>query len=226
MTNPQHIAFIIDGNRRWAKRKGLPTQMGHREGMKAVEKTLLALCEEKIPFATFFCFSTENWKRGKEEIDGLFKLVEEYFENGLNFFNENEIKVDIFGDISAFPKKMQNILLNAVKETASNTKLHAGFCLNYGGKEDIVQAVNKLIASGKKELTAADISRSLYTSVYPDPDLLVRTSGEERISNFQLWQLAYSEMYFPKTLWPDFDKKQLKKSLKVFSKRNRRFGGN
>ena len=226
MTNLKHIAFIIDGNRRWAKKRGLPAQLGHREGMKAVERTLLALCEEGVPYASFFCFSTENWKRGKDEIDALFNLVEEYFDNGLEFFNKNGIKVDIFGDISAFPKKMQKVLLNAKEVTASNTKLHAGFCLNYGGKEDIVQAVNKLIASGKKEVTAADISRSLHTSTYPDPDLLIRTSGEERISNFQLWQLAYSEMYFPKTLWPDFDKKQLKKSLKVFSKRNRRFGGN
>ncbi len=226
MTNPQHIAFILDGNRRWAKKRGLPAQLGHREGVKAIERTLLALCEENIPYATFFCFSTENWKRSKEELDGLFGLAEEYFDKGLDFFNKNGIKVDIFGDISAFSKKMQNVLLKAEKETSSNTKLHAGFCLNYGGKEDIVQAVNKLIASGKKAVKMEDISANLRTSAYPDPDLLIRTSGEERISNFQLWQLAYSEMYFPKIQWPDFDKKQLKKSLKVFSKRNRRFGGN
>lgn len=226
MENPKHIAFILDGNRRWAKRRGLPSQMGHREGVKAIERTLKALCEENIPFATFYCFSTENWKRSKEEVDGLMKLSEEYFSKGLGFFSELGIRVEFFGDKSAFSKELQEIMSNAEEKTAKNTRLRAGFCLNYGGKEEIVRAVNLALKSGKKEIVAADISQNLYTRDFPDPDLVVRTSGEMRLSNFQIWQTSYSELYFPRLMWPDFDKKQLKKSLKVYSKRKRRFGGN
>ena len=226
MANPKHIAFILDGNRRWASRRGLPAQMGHREGVKAIERTLQALCEKNIPYSTFYCFSTDNWKRGKEEIDGLMSLAEEYFEKGIDFFNKFGIRIDIFGDISVFSKKLQQILVNVQEATAENTHLRAGFCLNYGGKEDILRAVNKLIKDGKKEISANDVSQNLYTSEYPDPDLLIRTSGEMRVSNFQIWQTSYSELYFPKIFWPEFDKKQLKKSLKVYSKRKRRFGGN
>ena len=225
MANPKHIAFILDGNGRWAARRGLPRNMGHREGVKAIEKTLLALCELQIPYASFFAFSTDNWKRSKEEVDGLFSLAEEYFEKSIDFFNEHNIKVQIFGDRSAFSPKLQTIMQNVCEKTAQNTGLNAGFCVNYGGREDIVQAVNKLIESGEKIVTKQLISANLYSKDYPDPDFVIRTSGEQRISNFMLWQMSYAELYFPKVLWPDFDKKHLIKSLKVFSKRKRRFGG-
>lgn len=225
MANPTHIAFILDGNGRWATRRGLPRNLGHKQGVKAIEKTLIALCELNIPYASFFAFSTENWKRSEEEVSGLFNLAEEYFEKGVEFFNKYNIKVDFFGDRTPFSKKLQNIMQNVCDKTAQNSGLHAGFCINYGGQEDILQAVNNLVDKGEKNITKDMISSNLYTKDYPSPDLVVRTSGEQRISNFMLWQMAYSELYFPKVLWPDFDKKHLIKSLKVFSKRKRRFGG-
>ncbi len=225
MANPNHIAFILDGNGRWATKRGLPRNLGHAEGVKAVERTLNALCELKIPYASFFVFSTENWKRSKEEVDGLFNLAEEYFDKGLEFFNQNNIKVEVFGDLKPFPQKLQKIIKNVCESTAKNTGLNAGFCVNYGGKEDILQAINHLINKGEKNISAQQISANLYTKNFPDPDFVIRTSGEMRISNFMLWQMSYSELYFPKILWPDFNKKHLIKSLKVFSKRKRRFGG-
>lgn len=226
MEHPKHIAFIMDGNRRWAKKRALPAQLGHREGVKAIERTLKALCEENIPFASFYCFSTENWKRSKEEIDGLMRLAEEYFSKSLDFFDNLGIRVEFFGDRTAFPKNLQEIMDNAEAKTAKNTHLRAGFCLNYGGREDILRAVNLALKGGKQEISAEDISQNLYTHEFPDADLVIRTSGEMRISNFQIWQISYAELYFPRLMWPDFDKKQLKKSLKVYSKRKRRFGGN
>lgn len=225
MTLPKHIAFILDGNGRWATKRGLPRNLGHAEGVKAVERTLNALCELQIPYASFFAFSTENWKRSKQEVDGLFALAEEYFDKGIEFFNAKNIKVEVFGNIQPFSQKLQNIIKNVCEKTSKNTGLHAGFCVNYGGKEDILQAINNLINKGEKNISAQQISENLYTKNFPDPDFVVRTSGEQRISNFQLWQMAYSELYFPKVLWPDFNKKQLIKSLKVFAKRKRRFGG-
>lgn len=226
MAKPTHIAFILDGNRRWATKRMLPHSLGHRQGVKAIVRTLKALKNEGIPFASFYCFSTENWKRSQEEIDGIFALAEEYFSKSVNFFLENDISVEFFGDLSALDEKLQTLLHSIVQKTATCHSLKAGFCLNYGGREDILRSVNALIASGEKNLTAKQISQHLYSKNFPDPDLLIRTSGEMRLSNFQLWQLAYTELYFPKVLWPDFNEKHLKKSLEVFAKRKRRFGGN
>ena len=226
MSQPSHIAFILDGNGRWAKKRGLPRNLGHREGVKALKATLENLCELNIPYASFFMFSTDNWKREKEEVDGLMALCEEYFSKQSDFFAKNGIQVSIFGDKTKFPKKIQSLMTSLEEKTRSNSRLHAGFCLNYGGREDILQAVNKLLASGKTSVTMKDISDNLSTRNFPDPDLLIRTSGEERLSNFMLFQLAYTELYFPKCYWPDFNEKELIKSLKAYSKRNRRFGGN
>ena len=225
MAKPNHIAFILDGNRRWAKKRFLPALLGHRKGVEAIKKTLLALIDEQIKYASFYCFSTENWKRSKEEVNGLMEIFQEYFEKGLKFFLDTDIKVEIFGDITAFPQSVQNSIIQVKNKTKNCKTLNAGFCLNYGGREDILKAVNSLIANGKKILTAKDLSQKLFTASFPDPDFIIRTSGEMRLSNFMLWQASYSELYFPKTLWPDFNKNHLKKALEEFSNRTRRFGG-
>ena len=225
MTNPKHIAFILDGNGRWAKKRGLPRTLGHREGVKAIERTLLALIDLKIPYASFYAFSTDNWKRSQEEIFGLFDLAKQYFSKGIDFFNSHDIKVTFFGDLSAFPMDLQIVLKEVSNKTKNNKTLVTGFCLNYREREDIVHAINSLLKANKKLITLDDISKNLYSKNFPDPDFVIRTSGEQRLSNFQLWQISYSELYFPKVLWPDFNKKYLLKSLKVFSKRKRRFGG-
>ena len=226
MAKPKHIAFIVDGNRRWAKKHLLSALFGHKQGVKVLKRTLLDLLEENIQFASFYCFSTENWSRSQEEVNWLIKLINEYFSKGINFFTENNIKVKIFGDISRFPENTQKILETAQNSTATCQKLIVGFCLNYGGREDIIQAVNQLIKEGKSFVNQNDISAHLYTKDFPDPDLIIRTSGEQRLSNFMLWQSSYSELYFPKILWPNFNKRYLKIALQEFSKRVRRFGGN
>ncbi len=222
---PNHIGFILDGNRRWAKERGLPVNFGHKAGVEAILKTVKALLKFEIPHASIFAFSTENWKREKSEIDGIFNLVREMFENQSSVFEENEVKVNIFGDLKDFPKDMQEILENIVEKTQNNTKLVFNICLNYGGRADIVRAVNDLIEKGNKSVSEEDIKNNLYSKNQPDLDLVIRTSGEQRISNFMIFQLAYAELYFPKIYWPDFDEKELVKSLKIFEKRNRRFGG-
>lgn len=226
MTKPTHIAFILDGNGRWATKRMLPRNLGHKQGIKAIAETLKALKGQQIPYASFFCFSTENWHRSKDEVDGIMRLAESYFSKSIKFFLENDISAEFFGDLTKLPPELQTQLKKVKNETANCKSLKAGFCINYGGKEDILHAVNKLIESGEKHITAQQISHNLYTSTFPDPDLMIRTSGEQRLSNFQLWQLSYTELYFPKVLWPDFNEKHLIKSLKVFALRKRRFGGN
>lgn len=226
MAKPTHIAFILDGNGRWATKRMLPRNLGHKQGIKAIVRTLKALKNQQIPYASFFCFSTQNWKRSQSEVDGIFALANEYFSKSIDFFLENDISVEFFGDLSLLDKNLQKLLHQIAEKTANCTSLKAAFCLNYGGREDILRAVNTLIASGEKNLTEKQISAHLYSKNFPDPDLLIRTSGEMRMSNFQLWQMAYTELYFPKVLWPDFNEKHLKKSLEVFAKRKRRFGGN
>lgn len=226
MAKPTHIAFILDGNGRWATKRMLPRNLGHRQGIKAIVRTLKALKNQQIPYASFFCFSTENWKRSQDEVDGIFALADEYFTKSEDFFLQNDISVEFFGDLSTLDEKLQKLLHSITEKTAHCRSLKAGFCLNYGGREDLLHAVNTLIDSGEKNLTEKQISANLYSKNFPDPDLLIRTSGEMRLSNFQLWQMAYTELYFPKVLWPDFNEKHLKKSLEAFAKRKRRFGGN
>jgi len=221
---PTHISFIIDGNGRWAQKRGLPRLMGHRRGMKAVEDTINNLVEFGIPYASFYCFSTENWKRDSEEVNGLFEIFRDYASKTNNFKDKN-IKVKVFGDITKFPDDMRDSLKKLIEETKNNTGLTVMLCLNYGGRDEITMAVNKLLKSGKKEVSKQDISDALYSAGVPDPDLVVRTSGENRVSNYMLWQIAYSELYFPKTYWPDFGKKEFIDALWAYSKRNRRFGG-
>lgn len=220
---PKHIAFIMDGNRRWAKTRGLNKMLGHKQGAVAMRNLVLDM--EKIDgleMVSFFAFSTENWNREQREIDYLFDLIKTFVDENQETYKNHNIKFVVIGDVSKFPQDMQEILQRAEKETQSNTGLVVNMALNYGGRADIVHATKKLLESGK-ELTEESLKENLYCQ--QDIDLLIRTSGEQRISNFMLYQMAYAELYFTKVFWPDFDKKQLYKAIEEFSLRNRRFGG-
>lgn len=224
---PTHIAFIMDGNRRWAVRRGLNKMLGHKKGAEVLVNVIKELSKiNDIKYASFFAFSTENWNREKKEIDAIFQLVEEMFERHEQEFHNLNIKFVVMGDISRFPVVMQEKLIKVQENSKNNSGLTVLLALNYGGRDDIVQAVNKLLKKNYKSVTEEDIAKNLLSYPAPDIDFLIRTSREQRISNFMLFQLAYSEMYFPKYCWPALTKKRLEKALKIYSKRNRRFGGN
>ena len=224
---PTHIAFIMDGNRRWAKRRGLNKMLGHKKGAEVLVSVIKELNKiNEIKYASFFAFSTENWNREQKEIDAIFQLIEEMFEKNEQEFNNLNIKFVTMGDISRFPIVMQEKLIKVQENSKNNSGLTVLLALNYGGRDDIAQAVNKLLKANFKSVTEEDIKQNLLSYPAPDIDFLIRTSGEQRISNFMLFQLAYSEMYFPKYYWPALTKKRLYKALKIYSKRNRRFGGN
>lgn len=224
---PTHIAFIMDGNRRWAKRRGLSKFYGHKKGAERLVEIIKELSKiEEIKYASFFAFSTENWNREQEEIDAIFKIIVDMFDENEEDFKTWNVKFVAMGDISRFPNEIQKRIIKAVEDSKNNTGLVVNLALNYGGRDDIVQAVNKLIKNGKNKVSEDDIAENLYSYPATDIDFVIRTSGEMRVSNFMLYQLAYSEFYFPKVCWPAFNKKELFKSLKVYSKRNRRFGGN
>ena len=223
---PQHISFIIDGNGRWAKKRGMPRSYGHKVGFEKVKTTIDLVEEFKIPYVSFYCFSTENWKRDQEEIDGIFKIVRDNLvPTFIDDYAKRNMRLVIYGDPTRFPQDMQDALNDAIEKTKNNTGTTIILCINYGGRDDILHAVNQILKSGKKEATIEDIKNNLYSAGIPDPDFIVRTSGEERLSNYMLFQAAYSEFYFPKILWPDFERKYFIEALWEFSKRNRRFGG-
>ena len=221
---PTHIAIIMDGNGRWATKRKLARNFGHKEGIKAVERTIDALLKYKIKYATFFAFSTENWKRSKEEIDGIFDLIRQFLKDKRDIFAEKGVKVTAIGDLTKFPKDLQEEFEHIRKNTAHCQNLQVVLALNYGGRADIIQAVNKMVEKGQK-VDEKTFLKHLQTKTLPEPDFIIRTSGEMRVSNFLLYQMAYSEFYFPKVLWPDFNEKHLRKALFVFQKRNRRYGG-
>ena len=224
---PTHIAFIMDGNRRWAKRRGFSKFYGHKKGAERLVEIIKELSKiEEIKYASFFAFSTENWNREQEEIDAIFKIIVDMFDENEEDFKTWNVKFVAMGDISRFPNEIQKRIIKAVEDSKNNTGLVVNLALNYGGRDDIVQAVNKLIKNGKNKVSEDDIAENLYSYPATDIDFVIRTSGEMRVSNFMLYQLAYSEFYFPKVCWPAFNKNELFKSLKVYSKRNRRFGGN
>ena len=222
---PSHVAIIMDGNGRWATKRGLPRNFGHREGVKAIERTIYACLKYGIKYCTFFAFSTENWKRSKEEIDGIFNLLREYIDKDDNIFTKNNVKVTSIGVLDPFPEDLKKSLINIKEKTSNFDRLNVCFALNYGGRDDITRAINKIIEQDVKRVTEKDILNMLDTGSMPEPDLIIRTSGEMRISNFLLYQMAYSELYFPKVLWPDFNEKHFIKALKNYQKRNRRYGG-
>ncbi len=221
----KNIAIIMDGNGRWAEERSLKRTKGHEAGAEAIRDiTTYCAAHGSIETATFYAFSTENWKRPKPEVEFLMKLLDRYLKNELRTYQEHNIRFQAIGDIAAFSKALQQRIKKTEELTKDNTNLTQVLALNYGGRAEITTAVNHLIKEGKKEITEEDISQAIQTP-YVDIDILIRTSGEERISNFLLWQLSYAEFYFTPTLWPDFTAKELGKILHNFTQRHRRFGG-
>lgn len=231
MKIPQHIAIILDGNGRWAKKRGLPRNMGHAQGSRTVEKVCRDAGEMGVKYLTVYAFSTENWSRPQEEVDALMKLLASYLKDCLKTSKKNNMRVRVLGDISALDIELQDKIRELEKASAENTGLNFQVALNYGSRDEIIRAMKKLLADydegsiTKEELTAERFSSYLDTADIPDPDLLIRTSGEQRLSNYLLWQLAYTEFYFTDVLWPDFDKKELEKAVAYYNERDRRFGG-
>ena len=228
--NPNHIAIIMDGNSRWAKQRGLLKEEGHREGAEAARRVLIACLKLKIPYLTLYTFSYQNWGRDPLEVNNLLFLFKYYLSNELHLLIEQNIRVKIIGDKSLLPKDIIKLIDHCEEVTKSNDKLFLQIALSYGGREEIIQAQKKLLSdiiSDKLKVENLDeeIFKSyLYTGSTPDPDLLIRTSGEFRISNFLLWQLAYTELYFTKTLWPDFNVSHLRRAINNYKKRERRYG--
>ena len=223
--NLKHIAIIMDGNRRWAKKKNLPTAIGHKKGADALKKTLIACNQFGIKYLTVYAFSTENWNRKPEEVNFLMDLLAQTINNELKEMDENNVRLSFIGDTSVLSDKLQEILANATETTKANTGVYLQIAFNYGARSEIVNAVQEILKSGENNVTEELISRHLYTANIPDPDLLIRTGGEMRVSNYLLWQIAYSEIIVIKDYWPDFDGKKLGDCIAEFASRNRRFGG-
>ena len=222
---PKHIGIILDGNGRWAKKRNLPRLAGHKAGVEAITRTIKAVIDEGIEVLSVYAFSTENWKRDKEEVDGIFALISDAIDKYLPSIRRNEIKVQILGDYSVLNEELKQKIDRLVEETKSNQKLIFNIALNYGSRKEILRAVNVCVEKYPgQEITAEMFENELFTAGLPDIDFVIRTSGEQRLSNFMLYQASYAELYFPKIFWPDFNKKFLQKALKVYSKRNRRFG--
>ena len=221
---PKHIGIIMDGNGRWAKKRALPRSAGHKAGAN-VFRTISKECERLgIEYVTFYAFSTENWKRPKEEVDALMSLFMDYLlEAKSDMTQAGNSRIKFIGERKGISQELLNLMDEAEEETASHTGTTVYLAINYGGRQEIVSAVNKLISEGKTEITEDDISNGIYT--VPDCDLIIRPSGEQRLSNFLLWQAAYSEFWYSDVLWPDFKISDLHKALREFEKRNRRFGG-
>ncbi len=221
---PTHIAFIIDGNGRWAKRRGLPRNLGHKAGFNRLKKIVKDCFELGIKYVSVYAFSTENWNRPKSEVDGLIEIFKKYFDSEEFEKDYPDVRLKIMGDYHKFPEDLADIADEVIEKTKDKTQFVLNIGINYSGKDEIVYAVNRIIKDNVKSVDRSVIDKYIYTSDMPEPDLIVRTSGELRLSNFMLWQCAYSELYFPKTLWPDFTRKELIKAIESFNKRNRRFG--
>ena len=231
MNIPQHVAIILDGNGRWAKAKGMPRNYGHAQGSKNVEK----ICEEAwrmgIKYLTVYAFSTENWNRPKEEVNALMKLLRNYMKTCLKTAAKNDMKVRVIGDITKLDEDIQKRILELEEATKNNVGFNFQIAINYGSRDEITRAVRTLaedVKEGKlmpEEVNEACIERYLDTHDIPDPDLLIRTSGEQRLSNYLLWQLAYTEFYFTDVPWPDFSKQELEKAIEQYNRRDRRYGG-
>ncbi len=221
---PTHIAIIMDGNGRWATKRGLPRNMGHKAGCENLKRIIQHIYDLGIKYATFFTFSTENWKRPKEEIDGIFNIVRQYLDEDAEQFVSRGARVVVSGDYKKLPKDLVNSISNIIKKTEKCDKFVLNLAINYGGRDEILMGVNEAIKQGKALEKAEDFSKLLYSKDLPDPDFVIRTSGEMRVSNFMLWQMAYSEFYFTPVYWPSFSEKDLQRALIDFQKRKRRFG--
>lgn len=227
---PNHIAIIMDGNGRWAKMRGLPRVMGHKAGMKALKDTVRTCSDLGIKILTVYAFSTENWKRPQDEVNFLMNLLVEYMHKELFELHKNNVRIKVLGEVDVLPKETRKEIKEALKLTGNNNGLQFNIALNYGGRVEIVNACKRLCEQVRNGLLDVEqineeiFSRYLYTGEDPEPDLIIRTSGEQRISNFLLWQCAYSELVFVEELWPDFNKKVLLSAIWEFQNRERRFG--
>ena len=222
MKNINHVAIIMDGNGRWGLKKYKSRKFGHKQGIKTVEKIIEASLKKKIKFLTLYTFSTENWKRPKFEINFLFKLLIEYLNKNINELSKNNLKLNVIGDINKLPKNLKNQLKKAIKLTSKNKRLQINLALNYGSKSEIINALNE-IKKNKLKINEANVSKSLFTKNIPDPDILIRTGNTKRLSNFLLWQLAYSEIFFEKKLWQDFSENDYNNILSKFKKIKRNY---
>ena len=227
---PKHIAIIMDGNGRWAAKKGLDRVLGHNIGVESVQEIVEETLNLNIPYLTLYAFSTDNWSRPKDEIGTLMKLLVKYLKSEFDKLIKNNIRLNTIGDLSALPKAVQNEVKRVSEKTKNNKKMVLTIALNYGAREEIEYVVKKIASEVKNNTISLEnvdqsiINKHLYTRNLPDVDLLIRTSGEQRVSNFLLWQIAYAELYFTKVYWPDFGKKDLQKALLNYQNRERRFG--
>lgn len=228
---PEHIAIIMDGNGRWAKKRKLPRTMGHKAGVETIRRVLKEADKLGVKYMTLYAFSTENWKRPKDEVSALMKLLVQYLRQEIKELHKNGVKINVLGDISRLPKECQEEIEKSVIKTQNNTGIVMNIALNYGGRDEILRAV-KLISDDieKGIIKSSEIDQNifedyLYTKGIPDPDIIIRPSGEQRLSNFLLWQCAYSEFWYSDICWPDFKETDLHKAIYDFQKRDRRFGG-
>jgi undecaprenyl diphosphate synthase len=223
---PRHLAIVMDGNGRWATKRFLPRVAGHVKGVEAVRDVVEACALRGVEYLTLFAFSSENWRRPAEEVSLLMRLFVTALEREVSKMHANNIRLKVVGDLTRFDTKLQEMIANAERRTANNTRLTVTVCANYGGRWDIMQATNKMVAAnpGQTEFSEEQLSEHLAMAYAPEPDLFIRTGGEERISNFLLWQLAYSELYFTDTYWPDFDIAALDAAIASYQSRERRFG--
>ena len=223
MSVANHVAIIMDGNGRWALQKGKSRNYGHQCGLKAIEKIVDYSIKKKISYLTLFTFSSENWKRPKKEVNFLFKLLENYFKKNLLKVIRNGIKVKIIGNKSKLTSNLKKIIKLAESKTRKNKKISVQLALNYGSKQEIINSM-KIVNKKKQKITIKNFEKNLYTSGFPDPDILIRTGGQRRLSNFLLWQIAYTEIFFVKKMWPDFNNNDFQKILNKFKKIKRNFG--
>ncbi|MFR4820032.1 MAG: isoprenyl transferase [Blautia stercoris] len=231
MVIPNHVAIILDGNGRWAKKKGMPRTYGHVKGCENLEKICSVAKELGVKYLTVYAFSTENWKRSKEEVDALMKLFRNYMKKCIKISRDNKMQVRVIGDPTAFDPDLQEKIKELEEYSSQYDELYFQIALNYGSRDEIKRAVQKMAEDAKaeklnpEEISEQTISDYLDTKGLPDPDLLIRTSGEERLSNFLMWQLAYTEFYFTDVAWPDFNKAEFEKAIAKYNQRDRRFGG-
>ena len=225
-TDINHVAIIMDGNRRWAKKHNLPSAAGHKKGVDSLREITRACDDLGIKYLTVYAFSTENWNRKQDEVDFLMDLVAITLKNDLAEMHKEGVKISFIGDMSRFSDKLQKVINNSIEKTKFNKGVNLQIALNYGSRDEITNAVKQIVNLGysAEEITPQIISENLYTSNIPDPDLLIRTGGEKRISNYLLWQIAYSEFYVTQKFWPEFDKEALSEAILEFKNRQRRFG--
>ena len=230
MNIPTHIAIVMDGNGRWAKKRHLPKIVGHTQGVESVKRTVAACKKFGVKYLTLYAFSTENWQRPKKEVSALFGLLDNFLDTQFRIFHENNVRLCIIGDRDKIEPRLRQKIERSEKDTKSNNSLILNIALSYGGRQEILKATKALAEEAKRgviepsQIDEKSFSRYLYTKDCPDPELLIRTSGEMRLSNFLLWQISYAEIYVTSTLWPDFCESDLKKAIEEYQKRERRFG--